>query len=270
MPGVLPRLDYFEYSDRLLAHARTAEISTFAEVEESGRRYPLHEIVVPGERWLVITSGFHGEERSGPLTIAEHLGEIAARARALGVGLRIYPCLNPSGFEAGRRYTASGEKPNNDFLRYEVDPGVWKGELEPGEEFLRYELFGEGPKETRAIRARLEARPAPAAALDIHQDHHLHGQLFYAYTCGDPAAYRPLLDASRAHGTLAARTPVDGVRTTDPDGLIAFHDGSVTDYYFRRGVRHVAALETTTEMPLPASGAINLLWILGFVDLAAG
>ena len=270
MPGVLPRLDYFEYSDRLLAHSRIAEISTFAEVEEDGRRYPLHEILIEGDPWLVITSGFHGEERSGPLTIAEHLPEIAAWARARRVGLRIYPCLNPSGFEAGRRYNASGEKPNNDFLRDEIAPGVWKGELEPGEAFLRWELFREGPKETRAIRARLEASPAPAAALDIHQDHHLRGPLFYAYTFGDPAAYRPIVEVSRAHGTLAARTPVDGVRATDDDGLIALNDGSVTDYYFRRGVRHAAALETTTQMPLPASAAINLVWILGFVELAAG
>jgi hypothetical protein len=38
------------------------------------------------------------------------------------VGLRIYPCINPSGFEAHIRYNLAGERPNNDFLRYETEP----------------------------------------------------------------------------------------------------------------------------------------------------
>jgi hypothetical protein len=37
-----------------------------------------------------------------------------------------------------------------------------------------------GPKETQALRAELEKRPPPAAALDLHQDNYLafrHGAL---------------------------------------------------------------------------------------------
>jgi hypothetical protein len=34
--------------------------------------------------------------------------------------------------------------------------------------------------------------------------------------------------------------------------LIELHDGSVTDYFFRRGVPYTAALETTTQTPLTA------------------
>jgi hypothetical protein len=52
-------------------------------------------------------------------------------------------------------------------------------------------------------------------------------------------------------------------------GLVESNDGSVTDYYYRRGVPFTAALETTTHMRLEACHAINLIWICGFVDLAA-
>jgi hypothetical protein len=34
-------------------------------------------------------------------------------------------------------------------------------------------------------------------------------------------------------------------------------------------VPYTAALETTTSTPLASSHAVNLLWIRGFIDLAA-
>ena len=73
-------------------------------VMEAGKEYQLFRLTVPGSRWLVITSGFHGEEPAGPLTLAESFPEIAAYARARDVGLRVYPCINPSGFEVGTPY----------------------------------------------------------------------------------------------------------------------------------------------------------------------
>jgi hypothetical protein len=35
-------------------------------------------------------------------------------------------------------------------------------------------------------------------------------------------------------------------------------------------VPFTAALETTTETPMPLAHEVNLTWILGFIDLAAG
>ena len=84
---------------------------------------------------VLITAGFHGDEKAGPLTLLEHAAEIVDYAAARGVGLSIYPCVNPSGFEAHTRYNISGERPNNDFLRYEIEPGLWCGELRAGQAF---------------------------------------------------------------------------------------------------------------------------------------
>jgi hypothetical protein len=262
-------VDYTDYARRLLAHAPIAEVAEYGRVMEAGKEYPLYRLTVPGRRWLVITAGFHGEEPAGPLTLMEHFAEIAAYARAREVGLRVYPCINPSGFEAGTRYNLSGERPNNDFLRYEVAPGLWKGELLHEESFLRWALYDGGPKETQAVRGDIDRFPPPAAALDIHQDNYLGSPATYAYTFGDKEAYRPLMEAASAHVTVIRERQVDDHHHTDAGGLIESHDGSVTDYFMRQGVPYAAALETTTRTPLASSHAVNLIWIRGFIELAA-
>ncbi|HSP77484.1 MAG TPA: hypothetical protein VLQ93_03080 [Myxococcaceae bacterium] len=263
-------MNYEDYARRIRSHTGLAEVNEYGRVVEGGVEYPLFRLIVPGSRWLVITSGFHGEEPAGPLTLAEHFEEVAAYARERDVGLRVYPCINPSGFEDGTRYNRSGEKPNNDFMRYEVAPGVWTGELERADlSFLRWVLYDGGPKETRAVRSDIARYPAPSAALDIHQDNYLPGSATYAYTFGDKDAYRPLMEAASAHAHVIRNDKVDENHHTDADGLIEYHDGSVTDYFTRLGVPYAAALETTTRTPLEACHAINLLWVRGFIDLAA-
>jgi predicted deacylase len=262
-------VEYTDYARRILSYTSLADVAEYGRVTEEGKDYPLFRLIVPGSRWLVITSGFHGEEPAGPLTLAESFPEIVAYAKARDVGLRVYPCINPSGFEVGSRYNRSGEKPNNDFLRYEVSPGVWKGELTRGEAFQRWVLYDGGPKETRAVRSDIDRFAAPAAALDIHQDNYLPQAATYAYTFGDSAAYRPMMEAAAAHVAVIRQQKVDENHHTDADGMIVSHDGSVTDYFMRRGVPYTAALETTTRTPLAACHTVNLIWIRGFIDLAA-
>lgn len=264
-------MNYHEYAKRFLAHRGLAEVREFATVEEGADVYPLLYAEVEGGPTVTITAGFHGDETAGPLTLLEHLPAVVAHARAQGVALRIFPCLNPSGFNDLTRYNRTGEAPNNDLLRYEVAPGKWAGELTPAQTFLRFELHRGGPKETRALVAELERQPAPDAALDIHQDPWLPGEWSYAYTFGPRAAYLPLVEASDAVVPVCRDLVVDeedGVRT-DGDGLILLHDGSVTDYFFRRGVPYTAALETTTQTPMFRAHEVNLIWIRGFIDLVA-
>lgn len=265
-------MKYHDYMTRFLAHRAIAEVRTFGPLTEGAAVYPLLDVRTPGDRILLITAGFHGDEKAGPLTLLEHLPEIVRHAAARNVGLRIYPCLNPSGFADHTRYNRSGEYPNNDFLRYEVAPGRWVGELAAGTRFLRWTVNREGPKETRAIVAELERLATPHAALDLHQDPWLDGSLSYFYTFGERDAYLPLVQAADALVPVARRALVDdddGVHT-DGDGLIEFHDGSVTDYLHRRDVPFTAALETTTQTPLALCHEVNLVWIRGFIDLAAG
>ena len=253
-----------------------AEPFTYGTVLETGRTYPLVGLRLPGPRPVVITAGFHGDEKAGPRTILDHTPEIVAYAAERGVGLTVYPCVNPSGFEDHTRYNASGERPNNDFLRYELAPGVWRGELYDGQSFTRIVPASHGlPKETAALARALDAGPTPVAALDLHQDNFIHGAMFYAYVFGDFAAYRPLLARSGSLVPVLRSTIVDSghepgsdVRA-DAEGFIICHDGSITDRFHRAGVPYTAAIETTTETPADLADQINLIWIRGFIDLAA-
>jgi predicted deacylase len=252
------------------------DVADYGTVLEKGQLYPLLSVSIPGPRSVVITAGFHGDEKAGPLTLLEHAAELVELARERGVGLRLYPCVNPSGFEAHTRYNTSGEHPNNDFLRYELAPGIWRGELRPGESFLRHQPAEGIPKETAALAAELDRHPPPVGALDLHQDNFIHGSLFYAYIFGEPAAYRPMLARSGALVPVLRSSIVDSghepgsdVRS-DHEGFIVCHDGSITDRFHRAGVPYTAAIETTTETPRELADEINLIWIRGFMDLCAG
>ena len=248
----------------------------YGVVVEGGREFDLIGLRLAGPRTVLVTAGFHGDEKAGPLTLLEHAAEIVDYAAARGVGLCIYPCINPSGFEAHTRYNISGERPNNDFLRYEIAPGLWRGELRDGEGFSQIVPAVEGlPKETAALSRELDRAPLPAASLDLHQDNFIHGSLFYAYVFGDLASYRPLMARAGSLVPVLRSSIVDSgyepgsdVRA-DAEGFIICPDGSITDKFHRAGVPYVAAIETTTETPSALSDEINLIWIRGFIDLCA-
>jgi hypothetical protein len=267
---------FADYSRRWRASlAGLAEVTDYGSVDERGQTYPLLSATSPGARSVLISGGFHGDEKAGPLTLLDHAAEIIAYARARDVGLRIFPCINPSGFEAHTRYNLSGEAPNNDFLHYEVAPGVWKGELRQGESFLRCEPTRAVAKETAAFRAALGAGYVPDAALDLHQDNFIHGALFYVYLFGHRPSYRPLLARSGSLIPTLRSSMVDSGHEpgtevyADAEGAIECHDGSITDYFHRAGSPFTAAVETTTETPAEAADTINLIWIYGFIDLAS-
>ncbi len=262
-------MDYRDFEKELRRWASVANLAEYGRVDESGKTYPLYCLTTPGRRELVVTAGFHGEEPAGPLTLLECFGELAEQARAHDVALRVFPCINPSGFERGERYNASGEQPNNDFLRYEVTPGVSAEEVAPGQPIHAWHLYDAGPKETRAVRSELNRHPPPAAALDLHQDAWVRSACFYAYYFGDPTPYRALMQQTLAHAKVAIHLPVHGDVSTDAYGLIVHHDGSNSDWFYRRGVKHVAVLETSTRLPWPQCRAVNLVWLKRFVELAA-
>jgi succinylglutamate desuccinylase/aspartoacylase family protein len=254
-----------------------AEVADFGAVVEGGRAYPLLAAArdaVAGPS-VLITAGFHGDEKAGPLTLLAHAAELFAYARVRGVGLRIYPCINPSGFEAHTRYNVGGERPNNDFLRYEIAPGVWRGELNAGETPLAWKPYEGGPKETIALARALARLPVPTAALDLHQDNFIHGHVFYSYVFGDRAPYRPLQARSGALLPVLRSSLVDSGYEpgsdvhADAEGFIEIHDGSVTDHFHRAGVPFTAAIETTTDTPWALADEINMIWARGFIELAA-
>lgn len=262
-------MDYTELERLLRRHAPLVDLQVFGEQDDGTRRLPLLRLTTPGRHLCLITAGFHGDEQAGPITLAEHLPEIVDHARAHDVALRIYPCVNASGFDAFTRYNRLGEKPNNDCIRYELADGSIVDQLTGPDAFTAFHPQGGGPQETRALIADLRDLPLPGAALDLHQDPYIKGPLCYAYTFGPSAPFLPLMAACEGHVPIARSREVDVHVHADADGLIALHDCSVTDWLWRRGTPYTAALETTTDTPLAARDAVNLIWIRGFIELAA-
>jgi hypothetical protein len=267
--GTTWSVDYRDYMERLRRWETVASFASYGEVVERGQPYPLLCLTTPGSRELVITAGFHGEEPAGPLTLLSRFGEVAEYAREHDVALRVFPCVNPSGFEGGHRYNASGEQPNNDFIRYEVSPGVLAEEVSVGQPIHAWHDFYGSPKETLALHRELERHAPPVGALDLHQDAWVKAKCFYAYHFGPSAPYQALVKESLAHAKVAIHLAVHNLLRTDRCGLIIHHDGSNSDWFWRRGVPYVAVLETTTRTELSACHAINLTWIRGMIRLVA-
>lgn len=262
-------MDYADFEAKLKTWKSAAAFHEYGRVHEGGRDYALWCLTTPGARELVVTAGFHGEEPAGPLTVLEHFGELAAYARKHDVALRVFPCVNPSGFERGERYNTSGEHPNNDFIHYELSPGTFVEEVAPGAAFHAWHLKDGGPKETQALRRELARGPVPAAALDLHQDAWVRSPCFSAYYFGLPQPYRELVAQTVPHAKVAVHLPVYGDVQTDASGLIIHHDGSNSDWFWRRGTRHVAVVETSTKLPQANADAVNLTWLKRFVEWAA-
>jgi len=261
--------DFREYVSRFERYRVHGVLETVAMLDEPGGPYPLLSLTIAGRHPMVLTAGFHGEEPAPPLTLLEHLDEIVDHARSLDVGMRIYPCVNPSGFEDRTRYNRTGERPNNDFIRYVADDGAILEQVEVGQSFVSWHLHDVGPKETVAMRKELARHPPPNAALDLHQDRYLDGPHTYAYVFGDRARFDLLVERAARLVPLAQGYKADERRVTDARGLVEHHDGSVSDYFVRRGVKHVACLETTTSTPLEVCHGVNLVWVKGFIELAA-
>lgn len=261
---------YDELERHLQRHGALGALDVYGEQDDGTARYPLLRFTTPGPVVCLITAGFHGDEQAGPITLADHLDDIVSYARDRDVGLRIYPCINPSGFDAFTRYNRRGERPNNDCMRYLMADGGSIDEMRTPQPFVGIHPQSAGPQETRALVADLTPIATPGAALDLHQDPYIKGPLTYAYTFGPSIPYLPLVAASSAHVRVAHSAEVDVAVHTDADGLIQLHDCSVTDWFWRRGTPYTAALETTTDTPLDARDAVNLIWIRGFIDLAAG
>lgn len=133
----------------------------------------------------------------------------------------------------------------------------------------RWSLFKHSPKETRAVQRALAKIRTPVGALDLHQDNYMRRAATYAYVFGDAKHYAALARRSARHLPVAAHTTVDPHLVSDQHGFIWFHDGSVTDWFMRRGARFCATLETTTISQMTACHRVNLVWIRGFIDLVA-
>ncbi|MBI1946304.1 MAG: succinylglutamate desuccinylase/aspartoacylase family protein [Deltaproteobacteria bacterium] len=278
-------------------------VLTRRELHYRAGRWPLVRVASRAldetPRVLLVLAGLHGDEVAGPITVASELDHLAERAHARGLGVVVYPLANPSGFDAGTRYNADhdrGSAGNGDFLRYLREDGSVVDEVEPSPTPRAWrwssELGVPLPAETRALHELLTRDPLErvVAALDLHQDLLTQGvgPAAYAYSFGDTSVYRDVVAQARALVPLLANRAIGagfgvqidergravqpegdaGAPTSDADGFVVRHDGSLTDLLYRLGAPYSVAVETTGATPLDVACAVNRVWLDGLLELA--
>jgi murein peptide amidase A len=199
--------------------------------DKPGRGLLYVELGNPVGPAVAIAAGVHGDEPAGAWAL---LGLIEAHALDTRFNYRIWPCTNPTGFEARTRTSIDGLDVNRTF-----------------------EGRGTSP-EARAVLETNRGRTF-ALSLDLHEDCDAAG--FYCYEYGGGAVGRRVIAALDARGlqiepldaTVHLAGPLDDARYTrergrvisDPSGEAALLGGLSCSLALARGAaRYALTLET--------------------------
>lgn len=131
---------------------------------------------------IALAAGMHGDEPAGVVALLALVEDGALDAR---YSYRIWPCVNPTGFERGTRENADGIDVNRTFGR------------------------GGGSPEARAVIMSNRDRKF-ALSLDLHEDCDANG--FYCYEYGDCTLGERIVDAVQTAGFTC-----DAQRALRPD-----------------------------------------------------
>lgn len=119
--GIVPlEYDADAYAAEIRRHRDAFAVSTLAELEYQGGRYPMLEVRAArtSAPRLLVLAGVHGNERAGLLAIPPLLER--ARAEPLPVDLTIITPVNPVGAAHLSRFDAEGYDINRDFVRFDT------------------------------------------------------------------------------------------------------------------------------------------------------
>ena len=242
--------------------------------------------ILKQDKIILITAGFHGDEKAGPLSILKYANEIIDYAHKNGLKIIIYPLINPSGFEKNTRYNIDkdrGDAGNNDFIRYELRNGKIVDDLGASKNFKRWywssdkKFRNKMPKETQLTHRLLKAEPLKqiSAVIDLHQDHVSKIKLpfAYQYSFENSALYNKIVSKIfKFLPILKNKDMSAGFSSTveiksNKNGFINRHDGSITDLLYRMGINNSIAIETTGATPMNKAMLVNLNWIMEIINL---
>lgn len=263
--------------------AKGCKLRYYGKVKEGQRTYRLYKFVIEPryKKTLLITTGFHGEEFNGPISLLEIYDELIAYAKTMRVRIVGYICVNPDGFDKRQRYNSSDESKkngNNDFMRYVTKNGRRVGILKKDQPYFATLSVESSAKEVRVLQKDIRSNyifPVPHGVLDIHQQQgHLNTGEIFAYIFDRRPTYRRIMKKLEKVAKIARNDPTytfDGGRKIfyriDEDGFVFLHDGTIIDMFYRFGSKYVVTSETKTTLPLEKVAAINLIWIKELIKL---
>ena len=224
---------------------------------------------LPGDPYIVVCTGQHGEERAGAAMVMEQGELLFDLARRSGVGLRLYPCVNPEGYSEDKRRDLAGDTHANSFLEFLLPDGSWVGELEPGQKFDDARRPLQQASETASFYDDLTAFAATrkvAAVLDFHEDCILPPDYAFAYVNeGHDAFYTKTLKRSAIPFRTVKLENASWSQvelSTDRRGLVVgFRDGSVTDWADEFGIPYSVCVETPIPKPFDAAISCYMTWV---------
>lgn len=242
------------------------------------------------DRVFIQTNGFHGNETPAFLSAVVNLPGLAQAAKDVGVGIKVYPLVNPLGAALGIRYNPDDDAaviPNGDFVRYHLTDGQVVDDLEERTEFDHWtwsiDQPGYLPPETRLLGELLRAEKRRiVGVMDNHADlkigdpaTDLDCPAMYAYVFRNPRRYFSLAKLARIVSGVPfwRKKPVstemkEGLKT-DGNGFIQDrHDGSVIDWADRLGIESLT-VEVSGDTPLNQAAQVYVVWSIGFLGLAA-
>lgn len=187
---------------------------------------------------VALSAGVHGDEPAGPWALLELLeaGDLDER-----FAYRIWPCTNPSGFEAGTRESADGVDVNRTFGR-----------------------GGQSPEARAVVTANRDRKFV--LSLDLHEDCDARG--FYCYEYGGGRIGLHAVAAVAAAGypleLLQHITPDPGEEAAELGGL------SYSMAIARHAAGHALTFETPSRAAWDARIAMHRTAVSAAISVASG
>lgn len=117
--------------EQIAANSPNLVVNHDARFEANGESYELPRYLFVGPRGgdtpirLGIFAGIHGDEPEGVHALVRFIQLLETKPElAAGYYLSLYPVCNPTGFEAGTRFSRSGKDLNRQFWRSSSEPEV--------------------------------------------------------------------------------------------------------------------------------------------------
>jgi len=208
---------------------------------------------------FLITAGFHGEEKAGPLAILRWLEECDGKIFEK-VDISFIPVVNPIGFNRGIRYNTWGERTNCGFChtRRSKDKPSHEGEILIRNIDLLRKLASDG-------------------FLSLHED--ITTDKFYIYIYTFRKSWEVFAGGMRSEEAKFFKQALDGEKVNeegDPDAVVHkgvvynLHDGSFEDWMLHLKVPYSVVTETPGKKRISKRVEAGVALINKFISLRTG